>query len=73
MGGAEGDDFFAVKIEMLQKRIGRPGGDAPPDWIADDDCVVVGPVWDFGGGEFDIAEGFVGIFARGAGIVVGPV
>ena len=43
-GGCKGDNSLAGEIIVLHKIVDRPGGDAPPDWIADVNRVVFGPV-----------------------------
>ena len=40
-GGAEGDDRLIGKIVGFHKGVYRPGGDAPPDGIADENGVVL--------------------------------
>ena len=73
MRDAEWNDFFACEVEFFDNGIGRPGGDAPPNWVADDNSAVVGPVGDFGGDEFYVAGCGIRVLTCGAGIVVGPV
>ena len=73
MRDAKWNNLFAGEVEFFDEGISRPGGDTPPNWVADDDGIVVGPIWDFGGDEFYIAGCRICVFACGTGIVVGPV
>ena len=62
VGDAEGNNGLAGEILRFNKRTDWPGGDAPPDRVADQDSIIIGPIGDVGGGELHIALGFIGIF-----------
>lgn len=73
MGGAEGDDGFIREVGLLDEGIDWPGGEAPPDWVANEDGVVGVPIGDGYVFEGDVLERGIVVFFGNAGVGVGPV
>ena len=64
MRSAEWDDGLTGEVGLLDERIDRPGGETPPNWVADKDGVVGVPVRGGCGFEGDVLERFVTVFFR---------
>ncbi len=66
MRSAEGDDGFVGEIGLLDERIDWPGGETPPNWVADEDGVVGVPIGNGCGFEGNVLERRVVVFFRNA-------
>ena len=64
MRSAEGDDGFAGEVGLFDERIDWPGGESPPDWIADEDGVVGVPIGNGCSFKSDVLERRVVVFFR---------
>ena len=56
MRSAEWDDGLTGEVGLLDERIDRPGGETPPNWVADKDSVVGVPIGNCCGFEGNVLE-----------------